>query len=245
MPALIALALVFAALVQQAEPPARPLPERLRPVRRPPRDDTFFNTGPLLYKGVELHAGWMQASGLEMDVPDGIETRSQGFGNPFVVTLEYDQMDVEAVEVGATFDLGLFRFTLDGFKGRWEGTATLTADDGVNPPTSTPESLDGVFYGVRGGMYWPAMRLRLGGFEAALGPDFTVAWYHQNLDSVPGSPLPLSDKVSEIVGGLGPRLSIRFLSERFDFTLEAEVPYLFGAARGWGTDYSAGFGLRF
>lgn len=247
MPGLMHLAILLAALLPQAEPtpPQQPPIERLRPVRRIPRDDGFFNTGPLIWKGVELHAGWMGAGRLEMDVPDAIASQSQGFLNPFVVRFEYEELDVQALEAGATFDFGLFRFSFDGFLGDFDGTGTLVVDDGVNPLTRTPVSIEGDFYGAKGGVYWPAFRLRSGPFEAALGPDLTVAWYGETVDSVPGSPLPLGDRVSQIVGGLGPRLSIRYLAPGFDVTVEAEMPFLFGAAQGWGMEFSAGVGLRF
>jgi hypothetical protein len=242
---LSSLAAASAVQTQQAEQQPPPRYERLRPVHRAPRDDTFFNTGPLMFKGVDVHAGWIEGSNLDMNVPDAVESRSQGLNPPFVVSLQYDEMDFEAEEVGATIDMNLFRFSVDGMKGRWHGEGRLFVNDAFNPPMSTPVDLHGDFWGAKGAVYWPAFRLRQGSLEVCLGPEFSVSWYYEGLHGLNQSPLPFKAREDEMVGGFGPKLSVRVLTGGIDFSLDGEIPYLFGAIKGWGREATAGIGVRF
>jgi hypothetical protein len=252
MPGLKTFAVAFgvlsaasAAWGQQPEQTPPPRYERLRPVHRPPRDDTFFNMGPLMFKGVEVHGGWIGGRDLEMDGIEAQAARSQGFNPPFVVTLQYEDISFEAEEAGATFDFNLFRFSFDGMKGRWQGEGRLLVNDGFNPTTTTPVDLHGDFWGAKAAAFWPAFRLRQGALEACLGPELSVAWYYEGLHGVNQSPLPLKDKQDEMIGGLGMKLSVRLLLGGMDLSLDGQIPYLFGAIRGWGREATAGVGLRF
>jgi hypothetical protein len=248
MSALMQLVFALAALsapAQQTEPPPAPRIDRPRPIHRAPRDDSFFNTGPVIYKGVELHGGWLEGRGLDLNIPDTLTAESQGALQPFVVRLQWNEMDIEATEAGATIDLNFFRISVDGLKGRWQGEGLLLVNDGVNPSTASPITMHGDFWGARVGLYWPALRYRQGPFEACVGPEFTVAWFYEGLHGVPQSPLTLHAKQDEMVGSLGPKVSVRLLLEGFDLSLDAELPYLSGGVRGWSRQANAGIGVRF
>ena len=235
----------LAALSQQTEPPPPPRIDRPRPIHRPPRDDSFFNTGPVIYKGVELHGGWMEGRGLELNIHDTVTAVSQGMLPPYTVTLQWDEMDIEATQAGATIDLNLFRITVDGMKGRWQGDGLLVVNDGINPATASPITMHGDFWGARAALFWPALRYRQGPFEACLGPEFGVSWFYEGLHGVSRSPLALRDKQDEMVGSLGPKFSIRLFLEGFDLSVDAELPYLSGGVRGWSRQANVGIGVRF
>jgi hypothetical protein len=245
MSGLTHLLLALATLAQQTEPPPQPRIDRPRPMHHEAREDSFFNLGPVLWKGVELHGGWMEGRGLEVNLHDRVVAESQGFLPPYTVTLKYEEMDIEATEAGFTIDANLFRVSVDGLKGRWQGDGLLLVNNGVNPTTTTPVALHGDFWGARAGIYWPALRLRQGPFEACLGPEFTVAWFYEGLHGVPLSPLGIKDKNDEFIGGLGPKLSVRYLFSGVDLSVDAEMPYLFGPLRGWSRQATAGIGIRF
>jgi len=234
------------AWAQQTDPPPAPRYDRPRPTHRPPRDDGFFNTGPVLFKGIELQGGWLGGRGLEFNVPDGLVAESNGGVSIKTVRLQYDDhFDFESIKAGFTLDLNLFRLSLEGMKGRWQGEGTLTVDDGLSTLSTSGLALHGDFWGFKGGVYWPAFRYRTGPFEACLGPEFSVGWYYQGLESVGESPIRLTDKQDEMVGSISARLSLRFLLDGWDISLDAQMPYLFGAIQGWATEASLGIGLRF
>ncbi|HXX95153.1 MAG TPA: hypothetical protein VEN81_16135 [Planctomycetota bacterium] len=239
------LVLALAAFLQQTEPPPEPRIDRPRPFHNPPRDDSFFNLGPVMWEGIEFHGGWLEGRGLEVNLPDRVVAESQGFLPPYVVTLRYTDMDIEANQAGFTIDANLFRVSFDAMKGRWQGIGLLGINDGVHPATQSLIPMHGDFWGAKGELFWPTLRLRRGPFEACLGPEFSVAWYYEGLHHVPQSPLPIKDKSDEMVGGLGPKLSVRVIWNGFDLSVEGELPYLFGPVQGWSRQATAGLGIRF
>lgn len=246
MPALNPLMLLLALASQQTEPPPAPRYDRPRAVHRAAREDSFLNTGPFVYKALELQGGWLGGSGVEFNVRDALLVETIGGVQPLIVTMKYDdRMDFESVKAGVELDANLFRFSLAGMKGRWQGSGTVTVDDGFSKTSSGPYDLHGDYWGFKGGIYWPALRVRSGIFEACLGPEFAVAWYYEGLHGVAGSPYQIHDKQDEFVGSLAPRLSIRLLLGGVDVSVDGQLPYLFGAVQGWATEWSAGIGLRF
>lgn len=254
MPALKPLLSIFAllsaassALAQQQTDPPPPLRyDRPRAIHRAPREDSLFNTGPVMLKGIEIQGGWLGGRGLEYNVPDALAAGSSGGVTVQTVRLVYDdKMDFESIVGGFTLDLNLFRLSLEGMHGRWQGSGTLSVSDGVTTTTTEGVGLHGDFWGTKGGFYWPALRYRSGVFEASLGPQFDVAWYYQGLHGVDGSPLRITDKQDELLASIAPHLSIRFLFSGANISLDAQLPYVVGAVEGWTTELSLGIGLRF
>ncbi len=196
------------------------------------------------WKGIELRAEGLSGA-CRLDVPDGIETRSNGFNPPLVERLEYDKMDFEAVGGGLVVDLDVFQLSADFFEGTWKGEGSLGVDDGISPATRTPLDVEGDFRALKVGLYWPTVRMVGDAFEFSLGADLKAVGFQMILDPVTSGPLPLEDRVDQLVGFAGPRAAFRFLAGRVEFSLEGAYSWVFGSSRGTAQEVSAGVGVRF
>jgi hypothetical protein len=55
----------------------------------------------------------------------------------------------------------------------------------------------------------------------------------------------MTDKLDTMVGGIAPRLSLRFITDRWDVSLNAEPVFIFGGTQGWMFEGTVGIGYRF
>lgn len=233
--------LLLALAVWTQDPPApAPAPEL------PPwgKEGFGLTTNSPVWRGAFFSIGVFSGSDLEMNAPLAVETRSDGVNPVQRVEFEYDEMEFEAVSLSVAFDFDVFRLSASFFTGDFEATGELRFTDGLNPAASTSTELDGDFFGVRVGGYWPALRYRGGVFEASIGPELSVGWFHSEAD-VTGSPLPYDDTLDQLIGTFGPRLSVRVFIGRFALSAEATGSLLFGHSRGFVEELTFGIGYKF
>lgn len=229
----------------RAQDETRELQEPLVEPEIPPppnRDGLEFNLNPPQWLGIAMRGNVMSGEG-RLDVPNGFVAQSNGITQPLTSEIEYFDKQFEAVGVGLVSDYDLFRLSFDFYVGEWDGDARLTVDDRLVPPKVTDLEVEGDFYAFRFTGTWPLLRARTGGFEASLGPALSVGWHRSKLESPMESPVVISDEITELIGTIGPRLSIRLKTGGLEVSAEAETSYLFSSTRGTFTEASVGFGL--
>lgn len=205
----------------------------------------WLNLGPLKFRDVELRGQYARTGMLSTELPLLEERRSTGF------MTEYSRLQVgdfrqDGFTVGASWDFNAFRLSADFFFGDWEGAGTLRYSLAMQPETVVPLAMSGDALGLRFGFEWPAIRFLSPVFEVDLGPKLGVNWYHQSFASPAASPYVFTDTHhNELVGSIGPRLSVRVNFDRFYLALEAELDWLFDALRGVEERYGLAVGLRF
>jgi hypothetical protein len=198
-----------------------------------------------VWRGFSLFGGIFSGSGIDMDAPVAINARSNIVDPPLQVKFRYEEQDFDSSGLGVTMDFDLVRLSAFFFSGEFDAEGVLSVNDGVSPTSSSPVEVNGDFQGFKIGLTWLAIRYRGSGVEAALGPDLAVGWMQHEIDSVPGSPLPLEDTVDELSGSFGPRISFRVFIGSMGISLEAAVPYLFGRSEGFAQEGTVGIGFRF
>lgn len=196
------------------------------------------------WKSAALRGDRLEGS-FRTTVPDGIATQSNGFNPPLVVRLEYEEKDVEAFGGGLRIDFNLFQLSVDYYEGDWDGEADLVVDDGLSPAVRTPVDVEGDFQALKFAAYWPGLRMRSRDVEVCLGVEFGLGWFHEDLDPVPQAPLPIEDSINELIGTIGPRLTVRIFAGPVEFTAEAAALWVYGDSLGLAEEISAGVGLRF
>jgi hypothetical protein len=198
-----------------------------------------------VWRGVIVSAGSYAGSSLEYNPPSGLAAQSDGVNPPIFEHLRYHDENFRAQSIGATADLDIVRLSATWFDGSFDARATLTYEDGVQPPQSRNVDLHGNAYGFRLGAYWPALRYRDTLLEASVGPMATAGWMHEEVSHIPGAALLTRDTVDILTGSFGPKASLRAFIGNFAFEVTAEYSFLTGAARGWTKEFTAGIGCKF
>jgi hypothetical protein len=198
-----------------------------------------------IWRGVFLHGGSYGGGSIGLDLPRGTAAFSDGISPPVFERLEYDEESFRSVSIGATADLDILRLSLSYFDGTFDARATLTLEDGFNPPQPRDVDLHGNVHGFRVGVHWPAFRYRDSYLEASLGPIATVGWMHQEVHSIPGATLLGHDTADILTGSFGPKLSVRAFFGRFALEGDAEYSFMTGAARGWVRELLIGASYKF
>jgi len=196
-------------------------------------------------KGMSVHVRDLRTSRLDAHLPSAEELRSDGMNPVFRTRLEVSEVEFDAPAVALAFDLDLFRFSANFFRGEWEGEGALTVDDGIRPPVTQPVDLEGDVWGLKFALEWPLVQYRSGGFGASIGPEFGVYWVHEELERIPESPLQFNEDFDQMVGSLGPKLRFAIGVGRFEVLAEGLAAYLFDQLEGWSFEASVGVGLRF
>ena len=254
LPALFFAFFPAVALAQTAPPPdTKPARERHRLLDKEPPppsgpwgpEEFGFTWHNPVWRGAFLHAGSYAASRLRMDVPRGTAARSDGVNPPVVERLEYDEESFRSVTIGATADLDILRFSLSWYDGTFNARASLSLEDGFQPPQSRDVDLHGDVHGFRVGIHWPTFRYRDTLVEGSLGLIATTGWMHQEVQTIPGATLLRRDTVDLLTGSFGPKLSLRALIGKFALEADAEYSFLTGGARGWVRELTLGVGYKF
>jgi hypothetical protein len=211
------------------------------------QEDGFqLNTGPVRFRSVELRAGILSASDLDMNVGDALEVVSNGLNPDFSSRLRFEETTrLDASTLGVSFDFNLFSLAVEGFFGDWEGEGILSYGQDGGPRTTQKVDLEGDAWGAHFTFEWPALRYETPAFAASLGPVLGVNWFHEEVDDVPESPLPFDEQVNALVGSFGPRLTLAVRFDRLELSLQGEVDFLFGQLSGLETRAALGIGLRF
>lgn len=211
------------------------------------QDEGFdFNTGPVRFRSVELRAGLLSAESLDMNVGDLLEIVDDGLTPTFRSRVEFETTErLDAFTLGVRFDINLFRLSIDAFHGDWEGKGTLTYGFDGGFQTVQAVDLEGDAWGAHFTVEWPALRWQSAAFEATLGPVVGANWFHEEVEAVPGAPVPFDGHVNALVGSLGPRLSLAVRLDRLELSAEVETSLLFGQLEGTETRAAFGLGLRF
>lgn len=198
-----------------------------------------------VWRGVFIHGGSYAAGSLRLDVPRGTAVRSDGISPPVFERLEYDEESIRTVSIGATADLDILRLSFTWFDGTYDAEATLSLEDGFQPPQSRDVDIHGDVHGFRIGAHWPALRYRDSLVEASLGLIGTVGWMHQEVHGIPGATMLRHDTVDMLTGSLGTKLSLRAFLGRFALEGTAEYSFTTGAARGWVREFTVGASYKF
>lgn len=209
-------------------------------------DGFHLNTGAVRFRSVELRAGSLRTSELDMNVGDLVEIVSDGLNPDFESRLEFEKTErLDAVTVGVSWDFNLFRLAVDGFFGDWEGEGELRFGPEQGPLTTRTVDLEGDAWGAFFTFEWPALRYESPVFAATLGPILGINWFHLEVEDVPESPLPFDGHVNALVGSFGPRLTLAVRFDRLELSAEAEAGALFGQLSGSEFRAALGIGLRF
>jgi hypothetical protein len=198
-----------------------------------------------VWRGVIVSAGSYAGGSIGLSAPRGLAAQSDGINPPIFEHLDYHGESFRTLSGGLTADLDVARLSATWFDGSFDARATLTYDDGVQPPQSRDVDLHGNAYGFRIGAYWPALRYRDALLEASVGPAVTVGWMHQEVSHIPGAALLTRDTMDMLTGSFGPKASLRAFVGNFALEVNAEYSFLAGAARGWTKEFTAGIGFKF
>lgn len=208
-------------------------------------EELELNLNPPEWMGLSFRAS-VQRGGGPVDVARGKAIDDFGGARPpLTVTLEYDEREYEAFGVGLVSDYNVFRISLDVYFGDFEGKGLLTVDDGIVPATQQVVDVEGDFFGFRLEVFFPTIRARTGGLEVALGPALSAGMHLSEPESPREAPLEVKDDIPELIGTIGPRLSVRLQLNGFYLSAEAEAAYLFSSTRGLMEEVSLGGGVRF
>ena len=79
----------------------------------------------------------------------------------------------------------------------------------------------------------------------SLGPALSAGLHLSEPESPSEAPIEVKDDISELIGTIGPRLTVRLQLNGFYLSAEAEVAYLFSSTRGLMEEVSLGGGVRF
>jgi hypothetical protein len=252
LPAFLA---VFCAFLPQTEPPpdTKAARERHRLIDKnapPPGgpwgpEEFGFTWHTPVWRGAFLLGGTYAGSSIRMSVPRGTAARSDGINPPEFEHLEYHDERIRATSFGLLADLDIVRLSITGFDGDFDARASLTLEDGFNPPQPRDVDIDGDAYGFRVGVHWPAFRYRDTVLEGSLGPIATVGWLHQETDAIPTAQFLRHDTLDVLTGSFGAKLSLRWYAGKFALEADAEYSFMAGAARGWMREFQVGLGYKF
>lgn len=205
-----------------------------------------LNTERIRFRSIELRAGLLNTGELDVNVGDLLEIQADGLNPVFRSRLEIETTErLDAFTLGLRFDFNLFRVAVDGFFGDWEGEGTMSYGFDGGPQTVQEVELDGDAWGSHFTVEWPALRYQDPLFEATLGPVLGANWFHEEVDPVPGAPIPFDGHINALVGSLGLRLGLAVRFDRVELSAEVEADYLFGQFEGMETRAALGLGLRF
>ena len=245
-------AIAWAQQQTQPIPDTKPARERHRledksaPVRHGPwgPEESGFTWHAPAWRGAWITGGVYSGSSINLDVPFGVATESDGINPPIVEKFEYDSERFRTTSIGVVADLDMIRLSFTWFDGTFDADGTLTYDDGLSPVQSSDLSIDGDLFGFRFGIHWPTLRYRDSIVEGSLGLAATVGWMHQET-KIDGQ-LLRRDTVDILTGSFGPKASFRlYPGGRFALEANAEYSFMTGAARGWVREFTVGLGYSF
>lgn len=262
--AMVAFLPAIAWAQQQTEPPPDTKParerHRVREHEAPPPegpwgpDEVGLTWHNPTWRGLFGHVGSYAGSSLNLDLPRGIEARSDGISPPYFEKLDYHRGSFRTIDGGLTADLDMLRFTGVWYQGTFDARATFSIEDGFSPPQQTDVDIHGNVYGFRLGVYWPALRYRQTltelspsafGLDASLGPVASVGWMHAETKDIPGGTILTRDTFDVLTGTIGPKASLRAFLGSVSLDLSADYSFMTGSVRGWTREFSAGIGIKF
>jgi hypothetical protein len=255
--ALVILLLLPAAAAwgqQQAPPPpdTKPARERHRIQEKEPPppegpwggEEFGFTWRNPVWRGLFFDAGSYSGSSIELNVPHGLQTFSDGVNPPIFERLEWKDERFQATSYSISADLDMIRLSTSVFSGTFDARGVVSLDNGVTRSENEVE-LHGDAYGFRMGIHWPALRYRDDLFELSAGVMGTVGWLHEEVQKIPSATLLTRDGFDVLTGSFGPKLSARVFLGRVALEAEAEYSFLTGAARGWTKSLTVGIGIHF
>ncbi len=209
-------------------------------------DGFGLNADRIRFRSIELRTGLLSTGELDVNVGDLLEIVDDGLNPSFRSRLEIETVErLDAFTLGVRFDFNLFRLAVDAHFGDWEGEGTMSYGFDGGAQTVQEVELEGDAWGSHFTLEWPALRYQDPEFEATLGPVVGANWFHEEVEPVPGAPLPFDGHINALVGSLGPRLSLALRFDRVELSAEFEVDYLFGQLVGVEARAALGLGLRF
>jgi len=199
-----------------------------------------------VWRGVIGFVGGYSGDSIGLNVPPGLAAQSDGINPPVFERLEYHSESFRTISGGATADFDMFRLSAVWYQGTFNALATLTKDDGVQPPQSSDIEVRGMVHGFRLAAHWPALRYRDDVLEASIGPIAAVGWMHSEASHIPVGSILTRDTFDILTGSFGPKASVRaFIFDRFALEANADYSFITGAARGWTKEFTVGVGYKF
>ncbi len=252
---LLFLTLPAAAWAQQQAPPppdTKPARERHRIQEKEPPppegpwggEEFGFTWHNPRWRGLLFDVGSYSATSVELNVPLGLQSFSDGINPPVFESLEWGEESFQTTCFSVSADLDMLRFSATWFDGTFDARGTLTRDNGVTQ-TSSDIDFHGNAYGFRLGVHWPALRYREDLFEISAGLVGTVGWLHEEVLSIPTATILSRDTFDVLTGSLGPKFSARLFLGRVALEAEVEYSFLTGSSRGWTKTATAGIGIHF